>query len=63
LIDRRWCERLGIKQGDRLTARQFCERLRSHAGDITDIYREIPAERTAERAGKLEEGIRKFLGP
>ena len=61
LIDRRWCKRLKIKQGDRLTARELCERLRDLAADITDIYREIPADLTAERAGKLREGIRKFL--
>ncbi len=63
LIDRRWCERLGIRQGDRLAARQFCERLRDHSGDITDIYRENPADRTAERAVKLKKGIKGFLGP
>jgi hypothetical protein len=61
LIDQRWCARLKIKQGDRLTARQFCERLRELAGDITDIYREIPADRTADRARKLRTGITKFL--
>ena len=62
IIDQRWCERLGIAQGDRLTAREFCERVRERMGeDITDIYREIPADRTAERAHKLGEGIRKFL--
>ena len=61
LIDQRWCERLGIRQGDRLTARQMCERLRDRAGDITDIYREIPVDYTAERARELKEGIGNFL--
>jgi hypothetical protein len=61
IIDRRWCERLKLKQGDRLTAREFCERLRDSSGDITDIYREIPAERTADRARRLRAGIRRFL--
>ncbi len=61
LIDRRWCGRLGISQGDRLTARQLCERLRDSAGDIGSIYREIPATLTAKRAHRLKEGIRKFL--
>ena len=60
-IDQRWCERLKIKQGDKLTAREFCERLRDYAGDITTIYREIPRDLTAERANKLSEGIKKFL--
>lgn len=61
LIDRRWCERLKIKQGDRLTPREFCERLRDLVGGITDIYREIPVDMTTQRAGKLKEGVRKFL--
>ena len=60
-IDRRWCDRLGLQQGDRLTARAFCERLRDRAGDITDIYREEPPDRTAERARKLAAGIDEFL--
>ena len=64
LIDERGCKRLELLQGDRLTARQFCERLRDRAGDITDIYREIPAEMTAERVKAMREGVRRFLqGP
>ena len=46
IIDLRWCGRLGIKQDDRMAARQLCEIIRERAGDITDIYREIPAART-----------------
>ena len=61
LVDRRWCKRLNIIQGQRMSARELCERIRDNAGDITDIYREIPAHRTAERARKLNEGIRKFF--
>jgi hypothetical protein len=62
LIDRRWCARLGLKQGKRLSARTFAAHIRDHAGDITDIYQEIPAERTAERMSKLSKGIVKLLG-
>ena len=61
LIDTRWCQRLKITPGQKLTARQLCERLRDRAGDITDIYREIPADRTAKRASNLKKGIEKFL--
>ena len=61
MIDRRWCERLAIEEGDRLTASEFCEKLRDLAGDITDIYREIPSDRTAERASHLVEGVKRFL--
>lgn len=61
LVDRRWGCRLGLEQGDRLTALELCERIRDCAGDIADIYREIPADRTAARQAKLERGIRAFL--
>ena len=60
-IDRRWCDRLGLRPGERLTARAFCERLRDRAGDITDIYREEPPDRTADRARKLSAGVEEFL--
>lgn len=61
LIDNRWCERLNISQGDRFSAVEFCEKIQHHSGNITDIYREIPPERTAERARKLNSGIKIFL--
>ena len=61
LIDHRWCNRLGIKEGSRLTARRLSEIIRDRMGDITDIYREIPAAKTAERALKLRKGIEKYL--
>ncbi len=57
LIDRRWCARLGLAEGDRLTARQFCQRLRDRMADIADIYREVPPERTATRARDIAAGI------
>jgi hypothetical protein len=61
LIDLRWCERLDLHQGDRLSAPAFAQRLLERAGDITDIYREMPADGTAERLRKLNEGISKYL--
>lgn len=61
IIDRRWCERLGVGQNDRLTAREFCLRIRNCAGEIGDIYREIPSDRTAERQAKLQKGVAAFL--
>ncbi len=61
LIDERWCERLGLTQGQKLTARELCRLLREGAGDIADIYRENPAERTAKRADDLRRGIERFL--
>lgn len=61
IIDGRWCDRLGVRQGDRLSARQFVERLRDLAGDIADIYREEPGHRTADRWRNLQEGVSFFL--
>ncbi len=61
LIDQRWCARLGLVPGQRLPARACCRLLQERAGDLTDIYREIPAERTATRQAKLQAGIRRFL--
>jgi len=60
-IDRRWCERLGIEPGERLTARQFCERLRDHAGSLDDIYPEMPVEHTADRARNMRAGVARVL--
>lgn len=61
LIDLRWCERLDLTQGDRLSARALAQRLLQSAGDLTDIYREMPVDGTAERASKLRNGLTKYL--
>jgi hypothetical protein len=61
LLDQRWSERLGLRQNDRLTARELCVRIRDCARDIDDIYREISADRTAERQANLQRGIAMFL--
>jgi hypothetical protein len=60
-IDRRWCERLDLRQDDCLTAREFCLLIRERAGDITDIYGEIPPQQTAQRQSQLARGITRFL--
>ena len=60
-LDERWCERLQIGQGDRLTAQELCKSLRDLAGDITDIYRETPDSLTAGRARDLKKGIGNYL--
>lgn len=62
IIDQRWCARLGIRQGDEMTARELCARVREGSGDIGDIYREIPRDRTAQRTAGLQAGIAFFVG-
>jgi len=60
-LDRRWCERLGIGQGDRLTARTLCRLIADRCGDIAEVYPEMPARHTASRAANLALGIQRFL--
>ena len=62
LIDRRWLARLELSEGDRLTAREFCQRLRRHSGPLDEVYRELPADRVADRTSALEAGVEQFLG-
>ncbi len=62
LINRRWCERLGIREGERYTARELCALLRDRAGDIRSVFPEILDGRTAVKEKNMREGIRKFLG-
>jgi hypothetical protein len=61
LIDQRWCQMLGLADGDRLTARQLCERLRLKLDGMPDIYREVPSQRVAVRAERVRHGIEKYL--
>lgn len=61
LFDQRWTERLWLRPGDQLTARELCLRIRDSAGDILDIYRESPSDRTAARQAKLQWGVARFL--
>lgn len=61
LIDLRWCDALGLADGDRITARQFCERLRQQMDRMADIYREVLPERVAVRAGQLDRGLDRYL--
>jgi len=61
LIDRRWCRKLGVKQGDLFTARQFCRILREKAKDISGIYRELPEEMIKKKEKSIEEGAKAFM--
>jgi len=61
MLDKRWSERLGLREGDELTARAFCGRVRERAGDISELYLETPAERIAERKEKLAQGVAFFV--
>jgi len=57
LLDQRWCERLQLKQGDRLTVRALSDRIAGSLAHLADIYREAPADRVLERTANLRRGL------
>lgn len=58
LIDRRWCKALGLKQGDRLTANDFCILLKCmDRSTIEVVYSEIPPHMKLQKAEKLRAGV------
>jgi len=62
LIDNRWCKKLNIKQGDRLTPVEFCYLLKEKSEDISDIYREFPMDRIMKKQEKIKKGVEYYLG-
>lgn len=62
LIDQRWCKVLGRNEGERLTARQFCELVLQTLDSMPSIYQEIPPDRVATRTEAIRHGIEKLLG-
>lgn len=62
LIDRRWCAVLELNQGDQLSVRNFCCRLKQlDQMMIREVYLEIPEWRTRERVRKLRRGMTLLL--
>jgi len=59
-LDRRWCEALGLKQGDELTAGQLCGLIAGRIDRVPGIYRELPPDRTLLKQRQIEEGARLF---
>ena len=60
-IDGRWLERLGLAEGDRVTARELCRLAGDNMGDIFTIYREADRKKTGDRERALKRGITLFL--
>jgi hypothetical protein len=61
LIDRRIFERLGLKEGDKLTALEFCRLASERLGDLYSLYAEADKEKTTQRAKDLELGFKIYL--
>lgn len=61
LIDERWLSHLDLKNGDTITAREFCLLLKDRIEDLTPIYIENQKENTEQRQARLSKGIEVFL--
>ena len=61
LIDNRWCERLKIKHGDKISALKFCELINENTNNILEIYKEVNKEHTVNRELNLRKGLKKYL--
>lgn len=61
IIDRRWYARLGLKDGDTLTARDFVAKVgQVIQKGISDIYAELPPKMVSDRLARLKAGVTKF---
>ncbi len=61
LTDRRYLERLGIEQGYRTTAREFCKLTLERLGDIYSLYPEVEKEKTTLREENLLRGLKDYI--
>jgi hypothetical protein len=61
IIDRRWCKRLNIKQGDKIPIMEFCCLLKENADALIEIYKENPVDLTLNREYNLKQGLKKYL--
>ncbi len=60
IIDERWCERLGVAQGDRIGTAEMAGRIAAACDDLAPIYRENPADRVSAKAAALAAGAEWF---
>ncbi len=61
ILDKRWCKRLNLKQGERIKALDFCELLKDGLDNLLEIYKENDKENTAKREINLKTGLQKYL--
>jgi len=60
-LDERWFARLGLCEGERLTARELCRLARDRMGDMRTLYLERDETDTVARQENVRKGIAKFL--
>jgi len=61
IIDKRWCKRLRIEQGETISVLDFCKLLEEGLNNLQEIYNENNIENTIEREINLKEGLKKYL--
>ena len=61
ILDKRWCERLNLEQGERITALDFCILLKDNSNNFLEIYEENDKENTVKREINLKIGLQKYL--
>ena len=61
VIDKRWCKRLDIKGGNCFAAINLCKIIQNGMGNITNIYKDIPASRTRDKQACLVKGLDFYL--
>jgi hypothetical protein len=61
LLDTRWCKRLNLKQGDKISALNFCKLLSMNSGNLQEIYKEVPVKYALKREENLRKGIKNYL--
>ena len=61
ILDKRWCKRLKLEQGDKISVSDFCELLKDSSNNLLEIYKENDKENTAKREINLKIGLQKYL--
>lgn len=61
ILDKRWCKRLNLEQGERITALDFCILLKDSSNNLLEIYKENDKENTVKREINLKIGLKKYL--
>ena len=61
ILDKRWCKRLKIGQGDKIQVIEFCELLKDGSNDLLEIYKENNKKNTVAREINLKKGLQKYL--
>ena len=61
ILDKRWCKRLKIDQGAKISVLDFCALLEDGSNNLLEIYRENKKKHTIEREINLKKGLKKYL--